>query len=368
MREYAFDAWRPLVTPHGRVLDLADGSCFNWSCSGFTIRFTGSRLLARLVPAGEPSPVLPPAAPVIEYPHAGVSEDGKTLARRFVCQTAGWYTLFDGAMGEHTLRLVKITENLRGKLLLSALSADGELLQAPPETGPVIEFVGDSITCGYGNEAPGRDAPFRPEEENGWMAFGPQAARELGVPFRCVSVSGIAVSAGRTGRFSLRCPQMEELYPYTDRLAEERHGGKAEQDLTGWRFQDHPARIVVVNLGTNDVNPIRFASSAAEAGEEEKWFFARYSAFIRLLRRLNGPESWICCILGPLDYYLYDQIEKAVALYRRETGDTRAAAFKLAGVNLLTEGFGADGHPSLKTHTRMGHELAEKLRPMLELV
>jgi hypothetical protein len=31
-----------------------------------------------------------------------------------------------------------------------------------------IEAVGDSITCGFGNEAPSPMAAFLPEEENGW--------------------------------------------------------------------------------------------------------------------------------------------------------------------------------------------------------
>ena len=35
---------------------------------------------------------------------------------------------------------------------------------------------------------------------------------------------------------------------------------------------------------------------------------------------------------------------------------------QLIGVNLITEGYGAVGHPSAKTHQRMGKELAERIR------
>ena len=31
-----------------------------------------------------------------------------------------------------------------------------------------MEFIGDSITCGFGNEAPHRDSLFDTGEENGW--------------------------------------------------------------------------------------------------------------------------------------------------------------------------------------------------------
>lgn len=361
MKQYAFAKWMPLISPHGRLLQGKDGVWFNWSCSGFTIAFTGSKLRAYLIPIGEPSPVSPPQHPVIEYPYAGVSEDGETLTRRFICEKEGWYTLFEGEDGQHSLRLIKITENMRGKLLLASLETDGELLPAPAENKPLIEFVGDSITCGYGNEAPGRDEPFRPEEENGWMSFGPQAARKLGMEFSCLSVSGIAVSDSKNGKFTFPCPQMNALYSYTDRLMEEKSGGP----FTDWDFAAHPATIVLINLGTNDVNPVRFADSRSVGDEEEAWFTEQYQAFLKQVRSLNGPECQIVCTLGPLDYYLYDQIEKAVHRYQQETGDQRITAFKLTGVNLMTEGFGADGHPSMKTHTRLGKELAERLQKLL---
>ncbi len=360
MKTYTFTEWMPLVQSHGRVLQGEKGVYFNWSCSGFTIAFTGSTLRAYLIPTGEPSPVLPPKEPVTEYPYAGVSEDGETLSRRFICQEEGWYTLFEGEEGEHSLRLIKITENMRGKLLLASLETDGALLPVKAVSKPLIEFVGDSITCGYGNEASGRDEPFRPEEENGWMSYGPQAARKLGMEFSCVSVSGISVSPGKNGKFSLPCPQMEALYPYTDRLMEE----KSREQFSPWDFAAHPAKIVLINLGTNDVNPVRFAASRAEGDKEEVWFTKRYRAFLEQVRSLNGPDSWIVCTLGPLDYYLYDQIEKTVRQYQQDTGDQRVTAFKLTGVNLITEGFGADGHPSMKTHIRMGEELAERLKAL----
>ncbi len=360
MKQYTFTEWMPLVRPHGRLLQGEKGIWFNWSCSGFTIAFTGSKLRAYLVPIGEPSPVQPPQQPVMEYPYAGISEDGENLSRRFICREEGWYTLFEGEKGSHSLRLIKLTENMRGKLLLASLETDGTLLPVPVENKPLIEFIGDSITCGYGNEAPGRDEPFRPEEENGWMSFGPQAARRLGMEFSCLSVSGIAVSKSKNGKFTFPCPQMNALYPYTDRLMEE----KSEKTLTKWDFTAHPAAIVLINLGTNDVNPIRFTDSRTEGDEEEVWFTEQYQTFLKQVRSLNR-DCHIVCTLGPLDYYLYDQIEKAVRRYRQETGDQKITAFKLTGVNLLTEGFGADGHPSMKTHNRLGKELAERLMPLL---
>ena len=55
--------------------------------------------------------------------------------------------------------------------------------------------------------------------------------------------------------------------PFTDLLGAEVGAGAGL-----WQFSSHPKDAVVINLGTNDVNPIRFYSDLGAAGEEELWF------------------------------------------------------------------------------------------------
>ena len=43
--------------------------------------------------------------------------------------------------------------------------------------------------------------------------------------------------------------------------------------------------------------------------------------------------------------------------------DKKAGVF--IGINLMSEGFGADGHPSMKTHVRIGAQLGEILKEIL---
>ena len=353
------------VRLHGRTVqnETGDTLYFNWTCAGFTVRFQGSVLRARLTARGAPPVGEAQGAP--EYPWIGVvGADGETLLHRIECrEECAWYTLWQGETGgEHTLRVVKLTENARGKTGLMALETDGRLLPAPPRKKRMLEFVGDSITCGYGNEAQGRDEPFRPQEENGWAAYAAAAARALDAEFRCVSVSGISVSKGATGRSAFPgMPAMEELYEAADHCYDTLCGAAPRP----WDFDRDRPDAVVVNLGTNDVNPVRFAPDLAAAQTEEAFFRARYTAFLHTLRRCNGPGAWLVCTLGPLDYYLYDTLQQAVAAYQRESGDQKILCFKFIGVNLLTEGFGAVGHPSAKTHARMARELAARLQPLL---
>ena len=151
---------------HGRTTVSDDGKAlfFNWTCSGFTVRFRGKTLRARIATRGEipPAPPTEPQLPM-EYPWLGVAgDDGETLLSRFECRDAdAWYTLWSADdEAEHTLRVVKLSENMRGKTGVLELETDGELLTPPQKPAFTVEYVGDSITCGYGNEAAGAASVF----------------------------------------------------------------------------------------------------------------------------------------------------------------------------------------------------------------
>lgn len=354
----------PNLQLHGRTVADEEKQMlfFNWTCSGFTVHFTGKVLKAELCAIGE----LPLAqangsgeAGSMEMPWiAVIADDGESIARRIECkQGCAWYTLWESqSEREHTLRIVKLSENARGKVGLRALETDGKLLPVClAEKKISIEFVGDSITCGYGDEAKNKDDPFVPQEENGWITYAATAARMLDANFSCISISGVSVSKGKTGFAMSDC--MEDMYEYTDYLYDIKCGKVPRH----WDFNQYKNDIVMLNLGTNDVNPVRFAGNLQQAMEEEIFFCERYHAFLHKLRRLNGPEAWICCTLGPLDYYLFDKIQQAVKAYKTKSGDERICCFKYVGVNLISEGFGAVGHPSAKTHVRMGKELVMRL-------
>ena len=338
---------------------------FNWTCSGFEVRFRGTFLKAELLSVSEREPMVPEE--VYEHPWIAVFTDGNPEPVRMeLTEPRRWYTLFQGETeAEHTVRVVKLSEDSRGKTGLAAVETDGGLEPLfPAEPAFRLEFVGDSITCGFGDEAPGRDAPFLTKEENGLAAYPALTAKKLGAEFSCVCFSGISVGGFAPAGSPLPpMPGMEDLYAYTDRVYESSRGKK--DGFEPWDFAAHPVDAVCINLGTNDVNAIKMAQAQVKETEERN-FHDRYVKFLRSIRRLNGPEPWICCTLGPLDYYLYDIIRDAVADYRAESGDAKTVSFKFGGVDMFREGFGAIGHPSVKTHARMAEELVRKLLPLLK--
>lgn len=365
MKEYTAQELKGLIKTHGRTFfdNGKKALFFNWTCSGFSVTFTGTVLRAKILAYSDQllSPPHMPENPV-DYPCIGTVGEDDTLIYRVKCSEGeAWYDVFEAADdGEHTIRIVKLSENMRGKTALLALETDGEIIKCiVPEKGLKIEFVGDSITCGFGNEAPNRDCLFETSEENGWMTYGAICGRELDAEFNMISVSGISANASKYPMIPGK--SMNDVYKYTDIYGDER----LEKEPCLWEFAANRKDIVVVNLGTNDSGRMWSYKELSKADEEESWFCERYREFIEKLRRLNGPEAKIVCTLGPMDFYLYDKIEKAVNKYKEDTGDENIYSFKIIGVNLISEGFGAVSHPSLKTHARMGKELASRLKNLL---
>ena len=74
----------------------------------------------------------------------------------------------------------------------------------------------------------------------------------------------------------------------------------------------------------------------------------------------------IMCTLGPMDYYLYDNILRAVESYKAKYGDKNVHCMKFGGIYMQKEGIGALDHPGIQTHQRMGKELADALRVYLQ--
>lgn len=356
----------PLLRKHGRTVydEERQALFFNWTCSGFTVCFRGRTLRARMTALSDVSdnlPNLPPQPP--DFPYYGVVPDGADapLSRRVFESPDAWETLFESPdAGEHSIRVVKLSENNRGKLGVLELETDGEFLPAPEEHRPRIEIVGDSITCAFGNRAENNAVSFRSDEEDGWMSYAALAARELGCEWSVVSESGICCSRPESTMFSGQ-HGMDEIYAFTDEPFDRRRGVAPRK----WDFAAQRSDAVVLNLGTNDANPIRFYTELDAIPAVEDRFQRKYAEFLAAVRALNGPDTLIVCTLGPMDYYLWDRLRGAATQYRRDSGDHRLILFKFIPIKILTEGYGAVGHPSMKTHIRMGHELAHILKPYL---
>lgn len=342
---------------------------FNWTASGFEMKFQGRKVEMDAVTFGDGYPGegdnLPWLAVFLDE-----EAEPKTLLK--LQEGTRRYTLFESDTTQiHTLRIVKRSENSKGRSGISMLSLEGELLPCTPAKPRLkLELIGDSITCGFGNDMAADETVFDTAKENGLKAYGAVAANLLDADYQCICISGIPLCWASDPAYRLILPDcpgfvppvrsMEDFYAYADRNHEEAMG--KTEGFTPWSFERFQPDAIVVNLGTNDGFRLRVSGCTSE---EEAYFIQRYQAFLHQLRRLNGTKPVIACTLGSMDYYLYDAIEKAVAAYRKETGDEKIFCMKFAPIDPWNEGFGGLGHPNTKTQIRMGHELATALKPWL---
>ena len=356
----------------GRVFEDESGIIFmNWTCSGVRFEYSGRILMADLeAVCGREVETDEHGNPLSKefrktWPYAAVFlDDAEEPFSVFeVNERQKNYLLYASEEAEkHIVTLIKLTENEKGKLGIRKIWGDGEISQPPErDTDLRMEFIGDSITCGFGNMTQERDRVYYADEQNGWLTYAALAGRMLNADVQFVSFSGIAVTKGLHEKLNL-FHSMPELYPYTDRLMEEKEG-KA-QDFQKWDFKNHPRDIIVINLGTND--PVHIQ----ENGEEEKGvalFEQEYYDFLKMIRTLNGNNTWIICTLGSMDYYLYDNIKKVAERFAVNEHDERILTFKYGRIR-VSEGYGAIAHPSLATHERMAGELVGFIRKIPEIL
>lgn len=340
----------------------------NWTCSGVSFRFRGTYLIAEMnaVPGDEVdrNPMDGSVSHRETWPYAAVFVDDKEEPEQYfeIKGTSKYYFICSSEKEEtHNITIRKMTENPKGKLSISRFLTDGIIERIESDSKRLnIEFVGDSITCGFGNLSGEKDRLFYSSDENGWLSHAAVAARKLRAEFSIISYSGIAITKG-IGNMEWYCPSMSELYPYTDRLIEEYYGKKDSYEE--WGFNQAKPDVIVLNLGTNDATVIDFNGDNIRGIQK---FEEDYYQFLKLLREKNGPEPWIICTLGSMDYFLFDNILKVANCFAEENKDTRIRCFKYGRIR-ITDGYGACGHPNTKTQLRMGDEIADFISELLHL-
>lgn len=249
------------------------------------------------------------------------------------------------------LRLMKLSEAAFAKVGIISISVDGTVLEAPkPEYSRRIEFIGDSITCGYGVEGVYNVDEFSTETENPLKSYSIKTAHLCKAEYQLVSWSGIGVLSSYVDEDAAEPRNdwlMPPLYPYTDKGLENVIGfvdGKSHQL---WDFSRFVPDVIVINLGTND------ASWVKDIPERRNDFKREYLALLELVRKSN-PDAYIVCTYGMMGTQLSDTIAEAV----RSAQDEKITYLPLE-CQLDEDGIGADWHPSEKTHEKAAAKLSE---------
>ena len=144
--------------------DFSDAAAprFGWPGSSISVRFKGTGISA----------AIRPVYPMETDTWLNIIINNEAPIPINICRD-GVYNLVSGLPdAEHEITLYKRTGASSGELQFLGFIPfnEGCLLLPPARLPRRIEFIGDSITCGYGNEAPDAEAGYKPEQENNYMA------------------------------------------------------------------------------------------------------------------------------------------------------------------------------------------------------
>lgn len=253
----------------GRTLTDGDSVSFDWSGSLMECRFTGRSLALRISDTRKN--------------YYNLTVDGRNAGIVTVTGRDTLITLVSNlSRGEHSLRLQKRTEAEQGRTTIHAVQLDtkARLLPAAAVPGRHIEFIGNSLTCGYGTEGLSANEPFKAEAENCDKSFACIIARYFDAGYNLVSHSGQGVARNYGDKNTTSPVTM------ADRIC--RTFDTSESPV--WNFADSPYRpdLVVINLGTND-----FSTLPHPTREE---FRAAYLRILTTLREAYGDTTPILCV------------------------------------------------------------------------
>ena len=266
------------------------------------------------------------------------------------------FTVFDESeVVEGEVQILKVSEATSSLAGITKITTDidGEISPSPVRDLK-IEFIGDSITCGYGVDDLNMSNHFKVSTEDNTKTYAYKAAKALNADYSMVSISGWGIISGYSGDGSKHPEsQLPKIY---DRMAFS-HGRAIEGVNPGavkWDFSIFKPDVVVVNLGTNDNSYTKGKSDRIED------FTNSYVEFIKAIRSKN-PQAYIICSLGIMGQDLFDAVNNAVIEYKNQTGDENICSLKFAN-QLMSDGIAADWHPSEKTHTKAAKLLVEKIK------
>ncbi|MCQ2506619.1 MAG: GDSL-type esterase/lipase family protein [Lachnospiraceae bacterium] len=281
----------------------------------------------------------------------GVMINGKFEKRFALDEDVKEYVLFESETEEKvTIRLIKLCEAAFGKMGIISFIHDG-IMKPTAYKNKKIEFIGDSITCGYGIEAKNENEGFSTKIENPYLAYAVQTAESFDADFQLVSWSGNGIVSGSIpndvdeASDSFLIPY---VYQYTDA------GGSSfagDEEFEEWDFSKFQADIVVINLGTNDCTYTRGRE------DRETAFEKLYIDFIDYIHK-HQPKAEIICSLGVMGQELCHVIKRMVD--KLSTTDKKVHYLEFE-VQKAENGYGSDMHPSLATHNLMMKALREKI-------
>ncbi|MGF7139341.1 SGNH/GDSL hydrolase family protein [Roseimarinus sediminis] len=252
----------------------------------------------------------------------------------------------------HQISIYKSTEAANGYINFGGIACK-KLEKAEAGQKKLIEFIGNSISCGMGN-----DTTLLPchadvwyDQHNAYWAYGPTVSRALGVDFLLSSVSGIGVYRNWNSDGPVMPQVYNNLYLNTD------ESKKRNFDL-------HQPDIVSICLGTNDLS--KGDGSKERLPFDEQQFTESYIDFVDGIIE-HYPETQIALLCSPM----IDGAEHEILLSCLEKVKAHFDPLLKSPVEIFQfeniVPHGCDYHPDINDHIMMADQLYPFYRKLLKL-
>lgn len=337
----------------GRNLLVGDVLWTALSASGVSFSFTGKDLEVTI--QGSNNALIEDNH--INYARVAVFVNGERVVDDCIDCAKRSYKVFNGENVQNAqVQIMKVSESPMSAVGIEPLSCDDEAIISPvPAKARTIEFIGDSITCGYGTDDPDLAHTFSTKTEDVTKAYAYKTAMLLDADYSLFSASGYGIISGYTPDPNVRTAD-ELIPPYYESqcFSRDTFGEAGFPDKIPWDFAEYQPDVIVINLGTND------DSFCQEDKEKQEEYVTQYIAFLKTVRK-NNPNAEIFCVLGLMGDRLYPRVCEVAEKYTKETGDTHVNTVHIPEQD-GSVGYVVDYHPLPQFHTMAAEVVAAAIK------
>ena len=336
-----------VVKYHGRTLKNAQNDVDLISAAAFAeFQFTGNTCELSLINHATPT----------DYNYVAIELDNEYKGRIKVSNATPTSFIIKANQRKkwHLLRVFKATEPQNGVITINNIRAKN-LQKRPYISQKSIEFIGNSITCGMGNDA--RDIPCGGDskwydQHNAYWSYATKVAQALDLDFTLNSISG----AGIYRNWNSDSPTLPQQYNQTYLVLD---------SVQKWDFSRKQPDIVSIALGTNDLS--LGDGKTMRLPFDSTLFVNTYFDFIKTIYS-HSPNTQFLLLNSPMVAG-----ERGVLLTNCLKAVQEKAADELPEMKNIkvfeftaVSATGCSGHPNAAEHALMAQQLLPFMRKVVE--
>jgi lysophospholipase L1-like esterase len=335
-----------LIIYHGRTIAKNGNVELISSASYAEFQFLGDSCVIGLSNVASPG----------DYNYAAIELDNEYKGRIKIANTnANDYVIH--AMQKkswHLLRVYKATEAQNGLVIVNYVKLL-KLKRIVASSKKKIEFIGNSITCGFGNddkEIPCNNGSKWYDQHNSYWSYAPRVARSLNVDFMLSAISGAGIYRNWNSDGPTVPQQYESLYLNMD-------------SAQRWDFKNYIPDVVTIALGTNDLSG--GDGKTLRNPFDSTIFVDTYIKFLKTIY-VHYPATQIILLTSPMvngknaEELLSCLKTVQTQIFKQKIAQRRIKIFEFKPMYAT----GCDGHPSIQEHEEMANELLPFMKHVMK--